>query len=102
MGYVNTLKEGQVLDRMSVLFHGPAESGKTAIASHIAMLSEYPFVKLVSPQNLTPFRDEFGKKDYLSKVFADAYKSPLSIVILDNFEQLIDLRLPRAVASLSS
>ncbi|KAG7109847.1 Vesicular-fusion protein sec18 like [Verticillium longisporum] len=90
MGYVNTLKEGQVLDRMSVLFHGPAESGKTAIASHIAMLSEYPFVKLVSPQNLTPFRDEFGKKDYLSKVFADAYKSPLSIVILDNFEQLIE------------
>ncbi|KAL2759819.1 hypothetical protein ACRALDRAFT_1039014 [Sodiomyces alcalophilus JCM 7366] len=90
MSYVNTLKDSQVLNRMAVLFHGPPESGKTALAAHIAMRSEYPFVKLVSPQNLTAFRDEFGKKDYLSKIFSDAYKSPLSILILDNFEQLIE------------
>jgi vesicle-fusing ATPase len=90
MEYVNTLKDSPDLPNMAVLFHGPYESGKSALAAHIAMLSEFPFVKLVSPQNLTQFRDEFGKKDYLSKVWSDAHKSPLSILILDNIEQLIE------------
>ncbi|CCF31963.1 ATPase [Colletotrichum higginsianum] len=90
MGYIDTVKESDVLTRIPVLLHGPPESGKTALAAHTASLSDFPFVKLVSPQHLTAFRDEFGKKDYLTKVFTDAYKSERSIVILDNFEQLIE------------
>ena len=73
----------------SVLFHGPKGSGKTALAAHTAMQSEFPFVKMVTPANLAGYRDEFAKKDYLHKAFTDAYKSPSSILILDNFEQLI-------------
>lgn len=34
--------------------------------------------------------NEAGKKDYLHKVFTDAYKSPLSLLILDNIERLIE------------
>ncbi|KAK2016326.1 ATPase [Colletotrichum eremochloae] len=89
MGYIDTVKESDVLTRIPVLLHGPQESGKTALAAHTASLSEFPFVKLVSPQHLTAYRDEFGKSDYLTKVFTDAHKSERSIVILDNFEQLI-------------
>ncbi|CAI0647034.1 unnamed protein product [Colletotrichum noveboracense] len=89
-GYIDTVKESDVLTRIPVLLHGPPESGKTALAAHTASMSDFPFVKLVSPQHLTAYRDEFGKKDYLTKVFTDAYKSEKSIVILDNFEQLIE------------
>ncbi|KAF6808765.1 vesicular-fusion protein sec18 [Colletotrichum sojae] len=90
MGYVEAVRGSDVLTRIPVLLHGPPESGKTALAAHTASFSDFPFVKLVSPQHLTAFRDEFGKKDYLTKVFTDAYKSDRSIVILDNFEQLIE------------
>ncbi|KHO01824.1 vesicle fusion factor NSFI [Metarhizium album ARSEF 1941] len=73
----------------SVLFHGPKGAGKTALAAHIAMQSDFPFVKLVTPADLVGYRDDFAKKDYVHKAFADAYKSPASILILDDFERLI-------------
>lgn len=90
MTYVENVRQAERLKRMSVLFHGPPGSGKTALAAHIAMKSEFPFIKLVTPQALVGFRDEVGKKDHLHKVFTDAYKSPLSILILDNIERLIE------------
>ncbi len=46
------------------------------------MKSEFPFIKMITPSSLVGYRDEFSKKDYLHKVFTDAYKSPLSILIL--------------------
>jgi vesicle-fusing ATPase len=64
-------------------------SGKTALASHIAMQSGFPFVKMVTPSDLVGYRDDFAKKDYIHKAFTDAYKSPASILILDDFERLI-------------
>ncbi|KAL2214280.1 AAA-domain-containing protein [Sarocladium strictum] len=73
----------------SVLFHGPKSAGKTALAAHIAMESGFPFIKMVSPSDLVGYRDDFAKKDYVHKAFADAYKSPASILILDDFERLI-------------
>lgn len=90
MTYVENVRQAERLKRMSVLFHGPPGSGKTALAAHIAMKSDFPFIKLVTPQALVGFRDEVGKKDYLHKVFTDAYKSPMSILILDNIERLIE------------
>lgn len=73
----------------SVLFHGPRGAGKTALASYVAMQSNFPFIKLISPKSLVGYRDEGAKKDYIHGVFADAYKSPASILILDDFERLI-------------
>lgn len=90
MTYVENVRQAERLKHMSVLFHGPPGSGKTALAAHIAMKSEFPFIKLITPQALVGFRDEVGKKDYLHKVFTDAYKSPLAILILDNIERLIE------------
>lgn len=73
----------------SVLFHGPKGAGKTALAAYIAMQSNFPFIKLITPKTLVGYRDEGAKKDYIHGIFADAYKSPASILILDDFERLI-------------
>jgi vesicle-fusing ATPase len=89
MRVVNMIREDPNKFSMSVLFHGPKASGKTALAAHIAMLSGFPFVKMVTPADLVGYRDDFAKKDYVHKAFADAYKSPASILILDDFERLI-------------
>ncbi|KYK55325.1 vesicle fusion factor NSFI [Drechmeria coniospora] len=89
MRVVRMIKEDPNKFNTSVLFHGPKAAGKTALAAHIAMQSGFPFVKLVTPADLVGFRDDFAKKDYVHRAFADAYKSPASILILDDFERLI-------------
>ncbi|RSL68263.1 hypothetical protein CEP53_002627 [Fusarium sp. AF-6] len=89
MRVVGMIKEDPNKFSTSVLFHGPKASGKTALAAHIAMQSGFPFVKMVTPADLVGYRDEFAKKDYLHKAFTDAYKSPASILILDDFERMI-------------
>ncbi|KAM0345913.1 hypothetical protein ACHAPU_005964 [Fusarium lateritium] len=86
---VGMVKEDPNKFSTSVLFHGPMASGKTALAAHIALQSGFPFVKMVSPSDLVGYRDDFAKKDYIHKAFTDAYKSPASILILDDFERLI-------------
>ncbi|KAF7546220.1 hypothetical protein G7046_g9359 [Stylonectria norvegica] len=89
MGVVSMIKDGANQLSTSVLFHGPKSSGKTALAAHIAMKSDFPFIKMVTPNDLVGYRDDFAKKDYIHKAFTDAYKSPASILIIDDFERMI-------------
>jgi vesicle-fusing ATPase len=73
----------------SVLFHGPPASGKTALAARIAMDSGYPFVRLISPEDMVGMT-ESAKVQHITKIFSDAYKSRTSIVVVDNIERLIE------------
>ncbi|KAL2265251.1 hypothetical protein VTJ83DRAFT_6351 [Remersonia thermophila] len=90
MLYVENVRQQERLRHTSVLLHGPPASGKTALAAHIALKSDYPFIKIITPASLVGFRDELAKKDHLHKIFTDAYKSPLSLLIIDNLERLIE------------
>ncbi len=86
--YVNQVRsEGTPL--MRILLHGPEGSGKTALAARIAMNSEYPFIRMVQSVDMNGM-NEIEKIRHLTKIFTDAYKSPLSIIILDEIELLID------------
>ena len=67
---------------MTVLLEGLPKSGKTAIASKLALESEFPFVKLITPENYVGF-SEYAKIQAMVKIFEDAYKSNLSLIILD-------------------
>jgi len=74
---------------VSVLLHGLAGTGKTALAATIAQNSEYPFIKLVSPDKMVGFSEQ-QKVQAINKTFNDSYKSPLSVIVIDNIERLID------------
>jgi vesicle-fusing ATPase len=87
--FVEQVRKPDSTPLFSVLLHGPSASGKTALAAKIAIDSEYPFIKLVSPEDMVGF-NEAAKVQHLSKVFMDAYKSPMSIIVMDNIERIVD------------
>jgi hypothetical protein len=66
---------------LSVLLEGPQGSGKTALAATAAIESAFPFAKVVSPEAMVGYSEQ-AKASQIAKVFEDAYKSPLSVVIL--------------------
>ena len=86
--YVNQVRSGRT-PLLSVLLHGPRGSGKTALAARIAMDSEFPFIRLVRPVDMVGM-NEIQKIQHLSKIFTDAYKSTLNVLILDEIELLVD------------
>jgi len=74
---------------VSILLHGTPGAGKTALAATIAQASEYPFIKLLSSETMVGY-SEAQKVAAINKVFADSYKSPLSVIVIDNLERLLD------------
>ncbi|SPO35363.1 probable SEC18 - vesicular-fusion protein, functional homolog of NSF [Pseudozyma flocculosa] len=74
---------------VTVLLHGPPGSGKTALAATVAISSDFPFIKLISPESMIGMGDA-QKINFLNKVFLDAYKSPMSIIVIDNIEKIIE------------
>ncbi|TDL29667.1 AAA-domain-containing protein [Rickenella mellea] len=74
---------------VSVLLYGPSGSGKTALAATIAQASQFPFIKLVSPDAMVGFSPQ-QKITAINKIFSDSYKSPLSVIVVDNIERLLE------------
>lgn len=86
---VEQVRTSQRTPLVTVLLHGPPGSGKTALAATIAIASDYPFIKLISPESMIGMGDA-QKINYLNKVFNDAYKSPMSIIVIDNIEKIVE------------
>jgi len=78
--------------KLTTLCHltGPPGAGKTALAATIAMSSDFPFIKLISPEAMVGF-DEGQKIHFLNKVFTDSYKSRMSVVVVDNIERIVGM-----------
>ncbi|XP_063077728.1 vesicle-fusing ATPase [Engraulis encrasicolus] len=74
---------------VSVLLEGPPHSGKTALAAKIAEESQFPFIKICSPDKMIG-HSEIAKCQAIKKIFEDAYKSQLSCVVVDDIERLLD------------
>jgi vesicle-fusing ATPase len=86
-GYINQCRQG-VPPLLTVLLHGPPGSGKTALAAKIALDSGFPFVKLVKLAQMIGATDQ-QKAQILDRIFEDAYKSPLNVIVLDEVELLL-------------
>ncbi|XP_031494447.1 vesicle-fusing ATPase [Nymphaea colorata] len=74
---------------VTCLLEGPSGSGKTALAATVGFDSDYPFVKIISAETMIGL-SEATKCAQIAKVFEDAYKSPLSVIILDDIERLLE------------
>jgi len=74
---------------LTVLLEGETGSGKTALAAKIALESGFPYVKMISPEQFVGYT-EFAKVQAIAKVFNDAYRSPLSLIVIDDIERLIE------------
>ena len=89
MNLVDQIKKSKNTQLISCLLSGQNGTGKSALAAWAALQSDFPFVKLVSAENFVGF-SEIGKANAIVKIFEDAYRSPLSMVVLDDIERLIE------------
>ncbi|KAL3141040.1 hypothetical protein ABBQ32_005552 [Trebouxia sp. C0010 RCD-2024] len=74
---------------LTCLLEGPAGTGKTALAATFGIDSQFPFVKLITAETMVGY-SEAAKCAQIAKVFDDAYRSVLSIIILDDIERLLE------------
>lgn len=72
-----------------ILLYGSNGCGKSSFASKLCIESGFPFVKHISPHLLVGM-SESAKVQTIKKVFMDAYKSPLSIIMLDDLEDICE------------
>lgn len=87
--YVEEVKHSENERLISVLLHGEPGVGKTAIASMLALNSEFPFIKMLSAESLVGM-SEAMKMSTIDNVFRDVYKSPLNVLVIDKIETLIN------------
>ncbi|XP_077358191.1 vesicle-fusing ATPase-like [Festucalex cinctus] len=86
---VQQTKNSEHTPLVSVLLEGPPNSGKTALAAKIAEDSQFPFIKICSPDKMIGY-SEIAKCQAIKKIFEDAYKSQLSCIVVDDIERLLD------------
>ena len=73
-----------------LLIVGDRHAGKTALAAQVAINSQMPFVRMVTPRNVISGCEKTKcKAEALQAVIDDAYKSPAACVVLDDLESLI-------------
>ncbi|KAI8834492.1 P-loop containing nucleoside triphosphate hydrolase protein [Chytridium lagenaria] len=87
--FVDQVRNSSRTPLVSILLHGPSGAGKSAIAATIAMASDFPFIKLISPETMVGFTEN-AKMASIAKTFDDAYRSPLSCIVIDSIERLLD------------
>jgi len=75
---------------VSCLIQGVPKSGKTRVASKLAFASGFPFVRVISPDDLVLIGSESARCAKIVQCMEDAYKSPMAVVILDNIERILD------------
>ncbi|CAI8618212.1 unnamed protein product [Vicia faba] len=74
---------------VTCLLEGYRGSGKTALAATIGIDSDFAYVKIISAETMIGLH-ESTKCNQIIKVFEDAYKSPLSVIVLDDIERLLE------------
>jgi len=72
---INQTTTGKSSKLHSILLEGEMGTGKTAIGSWAALECQFPYVKMISPENFVGY-SEGGKIQEIVKIFESAYRSP--------------------------
>eukprot|EP00030_Apusomonadida_sp_AF-17_P007672 a842539_18.p1 GENE.a842539_18~~a842539_18.p1 ORF type:complete len:788 (-),score=433.86 a842539_18:18-2348(-) len=83
------IKNSSRTSLLTCLLSGPAGSGKSAVAVKIAQDSGIPFVRIIQADQFVAL-SELTRCDRIVKAFQDAYKSPISVLIIDDIERIVD------------
>lgn len=83
------LKEKDGLNCFRFLIAGENGTGKTELAKYLASLSDAKFIKVITPAELLKLPLS-QKLDKLDQEFQDAKHSEMSIIILDDIENLLE------------
>lgn len=86
---VEQVRTSEKTPLMSVLLQGPPASGKTAMAAKVSVESGFPFVRMISADDMIGY-SEMSKCQEIHRAFLDSYKSPLSLIFIDDIERIID------------
>ncbi|EGT33003.1 hypothetical protein CAEBREN_25573 [Caenorhabditis brenneri] len=84
-----TVKNPESIGFRSLVLAGTEKSGKTSLAAQICKSSDFPFVKVISPEDTVGY-SETAKSMALKKAFEDAKRSKLSVLFIDDLERFID------------
>lgn len=87
---IQKIEKSKFTNLISVLLTGEVGCGTTYLASHVALNSQFPFIKSINPKDLLSLNNEYLKTNRITKIFHDSYKSPSSIILLDDIERLIE------------
>lgn len=87
--YVEQVRDPDSTQLFSVCLHGSQGAGKTALAAKMAMDSGFPYSKLICPEDMVGM-GEAAKIANLHKIFMDAHKSTLSVVVIDSIETILE------------
>lgn len=74
---------------ISALIHGPAKSGKSALAASIALSSGFPFIRMISSRAMIGMNEQ-NRVQYISNMFNDSYKSTHNVLVIDQIEDIIE------------
>lgn len=86
---MNQTKNSKRTPLMTVMLEGNVGTGKSALAAKLAAESDFPFIRMISPDMMIG-EGESAKSQKLRKIFQDSYKSPLSIIFIDDIERIIE------------
>ena len=74
---------------VSCLLRGPPGSGKTALAANVGLEAKFPFIKVVTAENMVG-SGEASRVAKINGIFENAYRTDQSMIILDDIERLLD------------
>ncbi|KAL6782595.1 hypothetical protein ACKKBG_A07415 [Auxenochlorella protothecoides x Auxenochlorella symbiontica] len=88
---LESVEQQEAVPLSAALLWGDSGTGKTALASTLAIDSGFPFVKVVTTDSMVGYSDA-ARCSQITKVFEEAYRSPLSLIVLDDIENLLAYR----------